>query len=258
MESAGLSLLNTQPTLAQLDSSPSRIDDLERCLRIAGTQLINSASILLQLPQVASSTAQVLFQRFFFCASLKDHSVLKVASACLFLSTKLEECPRMNRDLINVFHYIAESHQKRISKPLDIYGTRYNKIKNDMIDGEMRLLVALGFNVQVQHPHGFLVNYLQSLDLARIDGFVQKAWNYLNDSGQTIAVVLFQPSTIAVAAILYAAENLNVTLPQSTAWWQIFDASLSDAKVVIGLLQKLYETTLPKSLNIEDATLLPK
>ncbi|KAJ1339002.1 hypothetical protein BSLG_006141 [Batrachochytrium salamandrivorans] len=225
--------------------------DTERFQRIAGTQLINSASILLKLPQAASSTAQVLFQRFYFCASLQQYSVLKVASACLFLSTKLEECPRMNRDLINVFHYLIESGYGRSPKPLDINGSRYNAIKSDMIDGEMSVLVKLGFNVQVQHPHGFLINYLQSLDLAHSNELVQRAWNYLNDSGQTLAVVLFQPSTIAAAAIYYAAEDLKILLPHQPPWWLVFDASIAEIQIVKGLLQKLYATTVPDSLLID-------
>eukprot|EP00842_Homolaphlyctis_polyrhiza_P006881 jgi/Hompol1/782/HPOL_005412-RA len=254
-ESANLSLLNTQPTLAQLESTPSHQDgvpaDLERHLRVSGAQLINYASILLKLPQVAASTAQVLFQRFFFCASFKSFSVLKIASASLFLSTKLEECPRRNRDIINVFHYLIELHSGRAPKQLEYDGQRYTELRNSMIEGEMQVLAKLGFNVHVQHPHAFLINYLQALGLASNQELKQKAWNYLNDCGQTLATVLFQPPTIAAAAMSLAASDFNIELPTSPHWSDVFDTSMADVDMIIGLLKTLYSETLPEHLPVE-------
>ena len=50
-----------------------------------------------------------------------------------------------------------------------------------MIAAEIHILAKLGFNVRVQHPHGFMINYLQSLGLADNKQLTQMAWNYLND-----------------------------------------------------------------------------
>lgn len=44
-----------------------------------GCQLIQSAGVLLRLPQVAMATAQVLFQRFWYVTSMKHFST-KVSS----------------------------------------------------------------------------------------------------------------------------------------------------------------------------------
>ncbi|KAL2914273.1 hypothetical protein HK105_206219 [Polyrhizophydium stewartii] len=253
---SALSLANTQPTLAQLVAPPSQTDGVpvatERCLRILGAELINSASLLLSLPQVASSTAQVLFQRFFFCASFRDNSVLRIASACLFLSTKLEECPRKPRDLINVFNFLCQLRRGHTPTILDVDFPKYTAIKNDMMDGEMHLLAKLGFNVHVQHPHGFMINYLQSLDLTSNKELMQRAWNYLNDSGRTLAVVLFQPPTIAAASIYMAANDVGEPLPLSPPWWEVFDAPLEDLQTIEALLRTMYATKVPKSLPLEE------
>lgn len=52
------------------------------------------------------ATAQVLFQRFFFSKSFVKHKMEEIAMACIWLATKVEECPRRVRDVINVFHYL--------------------------------------------------------------------------------------------------------------------------------------------------------
>ena len=49
--------------------------ELEVDLRIAGCEYIQTAGLLLQLPQVAMATAQVLFQRFYYAKSFIDFKV---------------------------------------------------------------------------------------------------------------------------------------------------------------------------------------
>ena len=49
--------------------------ELEVDLRITGCEYIQAAGMLLQLPQVAMATAQVLFQRFYYAKSFIDFRV---------------------------------------------------------------------------------------------------------------------------------------------------------------------------------------
>ncbi|CAO3644424.1 unnamed protein product [Cunninghamella echinulata] len=92
-------LQNPLASIDQLVNTPSRQDgiskQLEDDLRNLGAELIQSAGILLKLPQVAMGTAQVLFQQFFFMASLKDFDIvcyyIEIGLGALFLATKVEE-----------------------------------------------------------------------------------------------------------------------------------------------------------------------
>lgn len=56
--------------IEKLTNPPSLADGLdaesERELRFLGCELIQSAAILLRLPQVAAATAQILYQRYFY------------------------------------------------------------------------------------------------------------------------------------------------------------------------------------------------
>lgn len=58
----------------KLEQSPSVSDgmscELERELRYLGCELIQAASILLKLPQVAAATGQILYQRYFYSKSI--------------------------------------------------------------------------------------------------------------------------------------------------------------------------------------------
>ena len=51
---------------------------LDRDVRIMVCNVMDSATILLDLPQIAAATAQVLVQRFFFCVSINDFPLLVI------------------------------------------------------------------------------------------------------------------------------------------------------------------------------------
>ena len=71
-----------------LSKSPSREDgvsaELEKDLRYLGCELIQSASILLKIPQVAAATAQILYQRYFYAKSFVRND-FEVRCLCLFV-----------------------------------------------------------------------------------------------------------------------------------------------------------------------------
>lgn len=54
------------------------------------------------------ATAQVLFQRFYYTKSFVKHKMLDTAMACIWLASKVEECPRRVRDVINVFYCLEQ------------------------------------------------------------------------------------------------------------------------------------------------------
>jgi hypothetical protein len=79
--------LNPLVTKEQLLRTPSFNDgissELEKDLRIVGCDLIQAAGILLRLPQLAMSTAQVLFHRFYYVSSLRRYGILVKMIICL-------------------------------------------------------------------------------------------------------------------------------------------------------------------------------
>ncbi|KAI5609006.1 cyclin-L1 [Silurus asotus] len=233
--------------------TPSMLDGLELHseteLRIVGCELIQSAGILLRLPQVAMATGQVLLQRFFYSKSFIKHNFEIVAMACVNLASKIEECPRRVRDVINVFHHLKQGRRKR-SAPLYL-DQNYINTKNQVIKAERRVLKELGFCVHVKHPHKMIVMYLQVLECEKNQTLVQTAWNYMNDALRTDAFVRFEPETIACACIYLAARALQIPLPTKPHWFLLFGASESDIREICVSTLKLYARSKPDVAELE-------
>ncbi|CAG8433547.1 6737_t:CDS:2 [Ambispora gerdemannii] len=225
-----LSLQNAILTFEQLETTPSRKDgipeELEDALRQLGCELVQSAGILMKLPQVAMATAQVLFQRFFYVASLKKFT--EIGMGALFLASKVQESSCKIRDLINVYHYLIIRYQNMPYKSLEYFGQTFYDMKDSIVIAEMQILKRLGFNVHVQLPYGLMVNYLRVLELTEHKEIPQKAWGYLNDALRTNIYVCYQPPTIACAVIWLAARIYQVKLPTESPWWALFEAKLED------------------------------
>ncbi|KAI8820265.1 cyclin-L1, partial [Fimicolochytrium jonesii] len=239
-----LSLQNSVLTVEQLQTTPSMDDgipkELEYELRVLGCELIQSAGILLRLPQVSMATAQVLFQRYYYVASMRVAAVRDIAMGAMFLASKVEETPRRIRDIINVFSWLFDRYRGVEPRVEGYLGLQYNDFKEGLLSGEMRILCMLGFNVQVQQPHGFMINYLRSLDVAENEQLAQTAWNYLNDGLRTNIYTLYQPSTLACAAIHLAARKHRIPLPTNPPWWEVFDAEEEDLRNIAGEIGRLY------------------
>ncbi|KAF5898644.1 cyclin-L1 isoform X1, partial [Clarias magur] len=232
----------------KLSPTPSMLDGLdlhtETDLRILGCELIQSAGILLRLPQVAMATGQVLFHRFFYSKSFVKHSFEIVAMACINLASKIEEAPRRIRDVINVFHHLRQIRGKRSASPL-ILDQNYINTKNQVIKAERRVLKELGFCVHVKHPHKIIVMYLQVLECEKNQTLVQTAWNYMNDSLRTNVFVRFQAETIACACIYLATRALQIPLPARPHWYLLFGATEDEIKDICITTLKLYTRKKP-------------
>ncbi|XP_049581441.1 cyclin-L1a [Syngnathus scovelli] len=238
----------------RLSPTPSMLDGLdlhtETDLRILGCELIQSAGILLRLPQVAMATGQVLFHRFFYSKSFVKHSFEIVAMACIYLASKIEEAPRRLRDVINVFHHLKQIRGKKTPSSL-ILDQNYINTKNQVIKAERRILKELGFCVHVKRPHKIIVMYLQVLECEKNQTLVQTAWNYMNDSLRTNVFVRFQAETIACACIFLAARALQIPLPNKPQWYMLFGASDDDIKEVCITTLKLYTRKKPNYEQLE-------
>jgi hypothetical protein len=240
-----LSLENCIVPKERLLNTPSRQDgvgrELEVNLRLAGCECIQTAGLLLKLPQVAMATAQVLFQRFYYAKSFIKYSLQPMAMACIFLAAKIEEDCRRIRDVINVFHHLRQKFLGKPVVPMDYMGEEYFKLKATVIKYERFLLKELGFCVHIKHSHKLIITYLQMLEMDKNTQLAQRCWNYMNDSLRTNVFVRFSPETIACSCIYLGARQLKIPLPQSPPWWLLFDADFEDIEAVSLELLALYQ-----------------
>ncbi|GAA5946578.1 hypothetical protein JCM3765_000304 [Sporobolomyces pararoseus] len=258
MASSSRHLLNplaplNEPTPSSLDGIPP---NLERKLRSYGSLLIQQAGIMLKAPQVVMSTAQVLFQRFWFVTSMKHFGIRDIGMGALFLSSKLEESPIRLRDIINSYSYLAslssycstapypEPSTYKSYAPMDYFATEFYDLKDAMVIAEMQILKRLGFQTQCGLPYGHLVNYLKVLELNGEKELVNMAWGFLNDMMQTPAPALYPQSTLSLTAIYLSTRLVSppISLPLSPLpWWELFDATERDLLHVSTMLGEMYQ-----------------
>ncbi|XP_078440037.1 arginine-rich cyclin 1 [Wolffia australiana] len=231
----------------QLKESPSRKDGIdeavETTLRIYGCDLIQESGILLRLPQAVMATGQVLFHRFYCKKSFARFGVKRVAASCVWLASKLEECPRKAKHVIIVFHRMECRRENLPIEHFDVFSKKYAELKNDLIRTERHLLKEMGFICHVEHPHKFISNYLVTLG-APLE-LRQEAWNLANDSLRTTLCVRFKSEVVACGVVYAAARRFQIPLPESPPWWLVFDGDKSGIEEVCRVLAQLY--SLPKA-----------
>lgn len=238
-----------------LEATPSRIHGLdsraEKDLRMIGCELIQTSGILLRLPQVAMATGQILFQRFYYSKSFIRYDMEVIAISCIFVASKIEENPRMMRDVLNVFHHMKQIRNQKIIEPLNL-DQSYMALNERVMNAECLILKVLGFCVHVKHPHKLILMYLQVLGFEKNQKFMQCAWNYMNDSLRTDIFVRHQPETIACGCIYLAARTTNTPLPNNPPWYEIFKVNKDDIIDICYRISELYHRAKP---NIEELEL---
>ncbi|XP_019150841.1 PREDICTED: cyclin-L1-1-like [Ipomoea nil] len=234
-------------TAEQLKNSPSRRDGIdeatETTLQIYGCDLIQESGILLKLPQAVMATGQVLFHRFYCKKSFARFNVKRVAASCVWLASKLEECPRKARQVLIVFHRMECRRENLPTEHLDISGQKYVDLKADLIRTERHLLKEMGFICHVEHPHKFISNYIATLGMP--DKLRQEALYLANDSLRTTLCVRFKSEVVACGVVYAAARRFHIPLPENPPWWKAFDADKAGIDEVCRLLAQLYN--LPKA-----------
>ncbi|KAG8844734.1 hypothetical protein FRB91_002368, partial [Serendipita sp. 411] len=287
-------------TISQIKETPSRKDgipaDLEDDLRAYGAKMIQQAGVLLKQKQVAMSTAQVLFQRFWYTSSLEKYGIAEIGMGALYLASKLEECPVRMRDVINIYdlllqrakYYRAnykEGSESDVTRnfqyePMSYFSQTYYDLKDTLIVAEMQLLKRLAFDVHVTLPYGTLVNYMRVLNLLEDTNACQMAWGYLNDALQTPVYAVYPVPVIVCAAILLVIRHSQLPLPSEppkagtaitdngnteaaalptpfSSWWLLFDASYEDMWLVAGIIMRLYRPRTPEE-SVRPTRLLTK
>eukprot|EP00659_Diplonema_papillatum_P003945 gene3945-6111_t len=146
----------------ELENTPSRkagvSAEVEAEQRAVGCELIMDTGVLLSLPMICMSRAQVLLHRFFYRRSLTEFDVRAVAVAVLFLATKLEESPTKLRQVILTYQRVAlrragyESPSADLPS-IDVGSGAYFTVKDAIIEVERTALLELSFLMFVEHPH---------------------------------------------------------------------------------------------------------
>lgn len=231
---------------------------MDQELRIFACDSIQNAGILLKLPQIAMTTAQMLLQRVYSTPEFtfaRYHFDI-TAMAALFLAAKVEEYPRKAREVIDVFVHLFSL---KMSKDYTLSHAEHEKVREELITAERRILKNLGFNLLSSYPHKILVNYYYAI-VNKLDPdnnvwkekdsqrLLQKAWNYCNDSLRTNVFFQYPKEAVACACIQMACQDVQMPFPKSTdgrEWYCLFTKDKSQVEAAQELIKSLYSRKYP-------------
>ncbi|KAJ4962918.1 hypothetical protein NE237_022857 [Protea cynaroides] len=227
------------------EHSPSRMDGFdykkESKLRKLFCSFIQELGMKLKLPQLTIATAMILCHRFYMHQSHAKNEWQTIASVCMFLASKVEETPRLLRDIIVVAYEIIyqgdPAAAQRIKQKED-----YEKQKELILIGERLLLATVAFDLNIQHPYKPLVSAVKRLKVSHND-LVKVAWNFINDWLWTTLCLQYKPHYIAAGSLFLAAKFQKVKLPaeRGKAWWFEFEVSPHQLEEVIQQMLRLLE-----------------
>lgn len=223
-------------------------------LMLFACDIIQNAGILLKLPQVAMTTAEILLHRVYQTAEYTfDKYPIDITSmAALFLAAKIEEYPRKAREVIDVFTYTIST---KLEKEMTLNFNEHERIREELITAERKLLKTLGFNLLSSYPHKILVNYYHAIVHA-LDPehnvwkerdnqkLLQRAWNYCNDCLRIDVFIKYSKEVVACACIQLACEDLQMLFPKSTngrEWYLLFVENESEVNDAMKMIRSLYK-----------------
>lgn len=216
----------------ELRNSPSYRDGIdaekEARYRRDGARFIMDLGIKMGLRYDTMATGVVFFHRFYMFHSFNEFPRYAMGAACLFLAGKVEETPKKCKDLIKTAKLWLES--KQLDAHIASFGD--DPVKELMIH-ERILLQTIKFDLQVDHPYGYLLKYAKTLkgdDQERIRSMVQMAWAFINDSYSTTLCLEWEPEIIAIALLYLALKLSHIDLDscfnknelQVKYWWDQF------------------------------------
>lgn len=175
-------------------------------MRIYLHTLIVKLGRRLNVRQVALATAEVYLVRFLVRVSLREVNIYLLATTCLYVACKIEECPQHIRLIVSEARNLWPEYI-----PQDI---------GKLAEFEFYLIEEMDMYLVLHHPYKSLIQIKDFLDANSSQfGFkigkddLQHAWSLLNDSYITDLHLLFPPHTIALAAIyisIVLKKNLNI------------------------------------------------
>jgi len=260
-------------TEEEVKNSPSRMSGVSE--EIENSVLMKSARFILEIgtdmdiPSLTISVAITFYQRFYMLESILAHSPPLIASACLFLSCKVQETHKRLKDIIHSSVKMRTKGSVDYPDGLELYedSPGYYEEKMQLLDKEREILKVLNFDLSVEHPYK-AVWVLSRQFLGEVPDdkqVVQAAWNFLNDSYETYVHVRFDANEIASAAFFLSAKLHGYDLPNGRehnengerirGWHELYHCSVANVTTIANRLMDLYElkSERAKLLAIEQA-----
>jgi len=247
-------------------------------------EFIKAASTQLKQTAMVSASAMIFCHRFFMVNphNDKDNDYKIIASACLVLAGKTDECPRSIKDVIYITYKLRnrkdpQGAEKRLQQQPDLYEAE----KARVLDAEFRVLSCINYQFTVSQPYNYAMRYARELLEGRNDippflksglkldpkkvltekekqekqkflqQWLQTTFNFINDSLFTTLSLQYQATKLAAAMISLSAQFLKFPLGPvdgENGWGKKINSDITQAELqdVSKQVMVLYERTPAK------------
>jgi hypothetical protein len=153
---------------------------------------------------------------------------------------------------------VIEVAHKAKNINLDPNSSKYTSYRNEILTCEKNILQTIAFDLTMEHPYKFLLDYIKLVCGNTADADVtmkslaQTAWNFVNDSLKTLVCLEYAPQIIAVASIHMAASFHKIDMPEMEGkpWFLSFGADEKSINEIREKLMALYQTpSTPEPVN---------
>lgn len=247
-------LTNPSPTPDQLALSASALEgvpfDLQSSILYESCRLMQTAGVLLRLPQEVIAQAIVIFSRFWIGqqgGSLLQYDAKDILTASVYLVAKPSAYSVSPRRVITsvecALHFRSSANNEPTPESTYVSEGDYERLRTRLIKSEAQILRVLGFQIHVALPYTICINYLQALGALGPTSprdVVRRAFAHLNAAllSPQLLSLTHQPNALAVAAIYLASREVGVKLPE-VEWWEVFDVEREELGFLVVALTSM-------------------
>ncbi|XP_022258609.1 cyclin-H-like [Limulus polyphemus] len=151
------------------------------------------------MPRSVVGTSFNYFKRFYLHNSVMDYHPKHIMATCVYLACKVEEFN------VSITQFVANIKGDRV------------KASDIILNNELLLMQQLNYHLTIHNPfrpvEGFLIDIkTRCPGVADPERFRHLIDDFLDRTFSTDACLLYAPSQIALAAVLYASNKLKETL----------------------------------------------
>ncbi|CAL1539600.1 unnamed protein product [Lymnaea stagnalis] len=228
----------------------------ELTFRQKQAMLIQTIGLKSGLTQLAVNTSVIFMHRFYMFRTVKAFPRVQLALGFAFAGGKVEESARKLEHLIRTSIDIIRSNKNREfldkSDPLtydmdsqwrskmdvlcqnncNIESPAYQEMRKLVLECETEIYAVIGFQLQIVHPHNYVIRMCALLGAENIKDISQYAYNLATASSQlTMLCLKYKPETIATMCLNIASKAHSVKFVSmkdpNVKWYQVLH-SLTD------------------------------
>ncbi|BFZ22665.1 hypothetical protein BsWGS_25705 [Bradybaena similaris] len=230
----------------------------EMTFRQKQAMLIQTIGLKSGLTQLAVNTSVIFMHRFFMYRTVKTFPRIHLALGFAFAGGKVEESARKLEHLIRTaVEVIRHNRNKEFLDKSDqltyemdcqwrpkmqilfenncnIESPAYLEMRKLVLECETEIYAVIGFQLQIVHPHNYVIRMCALLGAENIKDISQYAYNLATASSQlTMLCLKYKPETIATMCLNIAskAHSFEPMKDSNVKWYQVLVPNTDFAEI---------------------------